>query len=208
MTLMRAVLGAVVGMVALGAGGIAAAAGAQPEDEGDRSRFESATVVSGLSVVVDRGAGRLVAERDTIYTIAVRNRGEDPEEVTIRVTVPPWMAEARPHDGGEVRDGFVDWPVTLAPGEATVRQLTGAYAPPGRDAPSRVALTACAVGGPDGQPIVCATDIAPLESPGSGSRWWLLAAGAAVLAAAAAVAAAVLGRRRRARARPAPDGSG
>lgn len=186
-------------MVLLAPDPVSAEESPEPEPAGDLSRFESATVVSGLSMLVERPDERLVAERDITYTIAVNNSGEDPEEMTIRVTVPPWMPEVRPLDGGEVGEGYVDWPVTVAPGEVTMMRLTGAYASPGRDAPTRVAFTACALATKDSQPIVCATDVAQLEPAPAGSRWWLIALVAAGLAAAAGAAAALyLLRRRRA----------
>lgn len=159
--------------------------GPSPEPVGDPSRFENATVVSGLSMLVERPEERLVADRDTTYTIALSNSGEDRERLTIRVTVPPWMPEVRPLDGGELGEGYVDWPVTVAPGEVAMMRLTGAYASPGREAPTRVAFTACALGADDREPIVCATDIGQLETARSGIRWWLV-----VLLLAAAAAAA------------------
>jgi hypothetical protein len=192
--------GAVAAMILLGPG--LAAAAAEPEPEDDQSRFESATVVAGLSVVVERDAERLVAKRDTSYTIGVSNRGEQTQTLRIRVTVPPWMSEATPHDGGELGNGFVEWPVTVAPGELTTLRMTGAYASPDRDTPTRVAFTACALGAEDNQPIVCATDIAKLESPSSGARWWLIAL-VAVVVAAAAVGGYLLWRRRSRRPEPA-----
>lgn len=156
----------------------------EPEPVGDPSRFENATVVSGLSMIVERPDERLVADRDTTYTIALNNSGEDLEELTVRVTVPPWMPEVRPLDGGERGEGYVDWPVSVAPGEVVMMRLTGAYASPGREAPTRVAFTACALGAEDREPIVCATDIAQLETAQSGVRWWLVALLVAVAAAA------------------------
>jgi hypothetical protein len=171
------------------------AGGQEPAPTGDRSRFENATVVSGLSMIVERPVESLVAGRDTTYTIGVNNSGEDPETVTIRVTVPPWMPEVRPMDGGELGDGFVDWPVTVAPGEVAMLRLTGRYASPGRDAPTRVAFTACALEGRGGQPIVCATDIAHLEPAPSGLPRWLLIGGGVVVAGAGAVLALRLRRR-------------
>jgi Uma2 family endonuclease len=175
--------------------GLAAAAEPEPAAQDDLSNFESATVVSGLAVVVERDSGRVVAERDTHYTIGVSNRGEEPQTFRIRVTVPPWMAEATPHDGGELGKGFVEWPVTVAPGEAAALRMTGAYTAPDRDTPTRVAFTACALGTEDNEPIVCATDIARLESASSGAtRWWL--AGLAVVLVAAAVGGYLLWRRR------------
>jgi hypothetical protein len=196
------VVGAVATMIILGSGAaVAAAEPPEPAPADDLSRFESATVVSGLSVVVERDGGRLVAKRDTSYTIGVSNRGKRAQTVRVRVTVPPWMSEATPHDGGELGSGFVEWPVTVAPGEATMLRMTGAYASPGRDTPTRVAFTACALGAEDNQPIVCATDIAKLESASSGARWWLVALGVIVVAAAAAGGRLLWRRRWR---RPAP----
>lgn len=162
------------------------AAAAEPEPEDDLSRFENATVVSGLAVAVERDGERLVAERHTHYTIGVTNRGEQSQTLRIRVTVPPWMSEATPLDGGELGNGFVEWPVTVAPGEVTALHMTGAYSSPDRDTPTRVAFTACALGSEDNRPIVCATDIAKLESASAGARWWLVALAAVVVAAAAA----------------------
>jgi hypothetical protein len=170
----RLLLAAVLLLLAPGLAGAAAGAPRpEPEPVGDTSRFERATVVAGLSMIVERPAERLVAEQDTTYTIGVNNSGGDPETVTVRVTLPPWLPEARPLDGGELGDGFVDWPVTVAPGEVTMMRLSGAYESPERDAPTRVAFTACALGAEDDQPIVCATDIARLESapPASGLGW-------------------------------------
>lgn len=139
------------------------------------SQFESATVVSGLSMLVERPDERLVAERDTTYTIAVNNSGTDTEQLTIRVTVPPWMSEPAPLDGGQLdEDGYVDWPVTVAPGEVATMRLTGAYASPERDAPTRMAFTACALDSGEDQPIVCDTDIAQLAPAEPGTRWWLV----------------------------------
>lgn len=176
-------------------------AGAEPAPGDDLSGFENATVVSGLAVVVARDSERVVAEQDTHYTIGVSNRGDEPQTLRIRAVVPPWMAEATPHDGGVLGDGFVEWPVTVAPGEAAALGITGAYASPSQDTPTRVAFTACALGPQDNQPIVCATDIAKLESAPSGLARWGLAGLVAVLGAAA-VAGGFLGWRRR-RSRPA-----
>jgi len=175
------------------------AAGGQEDPAGDPARFESATVISGLSMIVERPDERLVAERDTTYTIGLNNSGAEPETVTIRVTVPPWMPEIRPLDGGVLGDGHLDWPVTVAPGEVAMLRVTGVYASPGRDAPTRVAFTACALGTEDGQPIVCATDIAHLEPAEPGGRWWLVAGGTVGLAAAAGAGAFLLLRWRRSR---------
>lgn len=199
----RNLLVAAVGAAAVVGAGPAAAT--QPDDS-----FENATVVSGLSMLVERDGERLVAERETTYTIAVSNRGEDAEEVTVRVTMPAWLAEATPHDGGELGDGYVDWPLTVAPGEVTLRRLTGAYASPDREtAPMRVVFTACALDTEDSQPIVCATDIAQLDSAPPATRWWQVAAIAAVLVAVAAgTAAGALRWWRRRRGRqggPVPD---
>jgi hypothetical protein len=191
--------GAVAALIALAPG--PAAASADP-DHGDE--FESGTVVSGLSVVVERAGERLVAGRDTDYTIGVSNRATQSHTVRVRVTVPPWMPEVTPHDGGQVGNGFVEWPVTVAPGQVTMLRLTGAYASPDRDTPTRVAFTACALSTADNQPIVCATDIAKLSSAQSGLRWWQ-AALVAVAVAAAAVGAAFFVLRRR-RSRPHPPG--
>jgi hypothetical protein len=187
---------AVAALVVSVSGPAVAATDPDPGDE-----FESTTVVSGLSVVVERAGERLVAGRDTDYTIGVSNRGEQPQTVRVRVTVPPWMPEVTPHDGGELRAGFVEWPVTVAPGQVTVLRLTGAYASPDRDTPTRVAFTACALGTEDNQPIVCATDIAKLSSAGSGIRWWLIAL-VGVLVAAIAAATFFFLRRRRAGPQP------
>jgi hypothetical protein len=175
-----------------------AVAATDPDPGGE---FESTTVVSGLSVVVERAGQRLVAGRDTDYTIGVSNRGEQPQTVRVRVTVPPWMPKVNPHDGGELRDGFVEWPVTVAPGQVSVLRLTGAYASPDREVPTRVAFTACALGTEDNQPIVCATDIGRLSSAGSGFRWWLVALIAVPVAGIAAAAFFFL-RRRRSRPQP------
>lgn len=197
------VAGAVAAMLAFAPGpAMAAATQAEPQPEDDKSRFESATVVSGLSVMVERSDQRLVAGEDTDYTIGVSNRGEDPHELRIRVTVPPWMPEVRPHDGGELGNGYVEWPVTVAPGEATILRLTGAYASPDRETPTRVAFTACVHGDEDSQPIVCATDIAQLESGQAGVRWWLVAT---IVVALAAVAGGALVLFRRYRSRPTAD---
>jgi hypothetical protein len=182
------VAGALAAMTALAPGIATAAVQDGPAAEDDTSRFESATVVSGLSVIVERSDQRLVAGHDTDYTIGVSNRGKNTQELQIRVTVPPWMPEVNPHDGGELGNGYVEWPVTVSPGEVTILRMTGAYASPDRETPTRVAFTACAHGGPDGQPIVCATDIAQLESGRSGVRGWLVAAVAVALAAAAGAA--------------------
>lgn len=188
------VAGAVAAMIAF-APAAAMAVQDEPVPEDDKSRFESATVVSGLSVMVERSDQRLVAGHDTDYTIGVSNRSEHTQELRIRVTVPPWMPEVDPHDGGELGNGYVEWPVTVSPGEVTIFRLTGAYASPDRETPTRVAFTACAHGGPDGQPIVCATDIAQLESAGSGGRGWLVA----TVAVAGAGVALLLFRRYRMR---------
>jgi hypothetical protein len=194
------VAGVVAAMIALAPGtgtGIAAAAvQEEPAPEDDTSRFESATVVSGLSVMVERSDQRLVAGHDTDYTIGVSNQGEKAQELQVRVTVPPWMPEVNPHDGGELGNGYVEWPVTVSPGEVTILRLTGAYASPDREMPTRVAFTACAHGGRDSQPIVCATDIAQLESAESGIRGWLVATIAVALAAAAGAAFLLLRRHR------------
>jgi hypothetical protein len=190
------VVGRVATMIMLWPG---LAAAAEPEPDDDLSRFENATVVSGLAVVVERDTGRVVAERPTHYTIGVSNRGDVSQTIRIRVTVPPWMAEATPDDGGELGNGFVEWPVTVAPGEATALGMTGAYAAPDRDTPTRVAFTACALGTDDNRPIVCATDIAKLESaPSVFARWWLVGL-AAVVVVAAAASGYLLWRRRRTR---------
>ncbi|MPZ26202.1 MAG: hypothetical protein GEV12_07050 [Micromonosporaceae bacterium] len=180
---------------------------ADPADPADnQSQFESATVVSGLSMLVERPDERLVAERDTTYTIAVNNSGKDSEKLTIRVTVPPWMSDPDPLDGGWLGDGFVDWPLTVAPGQVATMRLTGAYASPERDAPTRMAFTACALDAGDDEPIVCDTDIAQLAPAGPGTRWWLVGT---LLAVAAALAGAVGYRVRRRRAHPpAPAASG
>jgi hypothetical protein len=187
------VAGALAAMTALAPGIATAAVQDGPAAEDDTSRFESATVVSGLSVIVERSDQRLVAGHDTDYTIGVSNRGKNTQELQIRVTVPPWMPEVNPHDGGELGNGYVEWPVTVSPGEVTILRMTGAYASPDRETPTRVAFTACAHGGPDGQPIVCATDIAQLESAGSGGRGWLVAT---VAVAGAGVAFLLLRRYR------------
>jgi hypothetical protein len=183
--------GAVMAIVAL-TSGLAVATAADP-DPGDA--FESATAVSGLSVVVERAGDRLVAGRDTDYTIAVSNRGEQPQALRIRVIVPPWMPEVTPHDGGAVGSGFVEWPVTVGPGQVTLLRLTGAYASPDRETPTRVAFTACALDTEDNQPIVCATDIGKLSSARSGLPWWLITLIAVALIAAAGTAFLVLRRR-------------
>ncbi|HEY8471174.1 MAG TPA: hypothetical protein VIL37_00870 [Natronosporangium sp.] len=177
-----------------------AAAGAGPADGDDLSRFESATVVSGLAVAVERDTSRVVAKQETHYTIGVSNRSDEPQTLRIRVTVPPWMATATPHDGGKLGNGFVEWPVTVAPGEATALRMTGAYAPPDQDTPTRVAFTACALGAEDNEPIVCATDIAKLESaPATARLWWLAGAGGVLVVVAAAGGGFLLWRRRQAR---------
>lgn len=171
---------------------VLALSGTVPAD--DSSGFENATVVSGLSVVVEREAGRLVAERDTMYTIAVDNRGDTPRTLRVRVSIPPWMPKVNPRDGGERGSGYVEWPVTLAPGQATTLRVVGEYASPGRDTPTRIAFTACALETADRQPIVCDTDIAKLAAAEPGLRWWWLAAAGLVVAAGAA---AVLHLRRK-----------
>jgi hypothetical protein len=153
-------------------------------------------VDSGLSVWVERSDQRLVAGHHTDYTIGVSNQGEKAQELQIRVTVPPWMPDVEPHDGGELGNGYVEWPVTVSPGEVTILRLTGAYASPDLETPTRVAFTACAHGDRDSQPIVCATDIAQLESGESGIRGWLVARFAVALAAAAGAAYLVFRRYR------------
>jgi hypothetical protein len=173
----------------LGPGVVAGAADPEPLPADDLSRFESATVVSGLSVVVERAGGRLLAGRDTTYTISVLNRGKAPESLTIRVLVPPAMAEVSPDESGELAEGVVEWPVTVDPDAPATLHLTGAYAKPEVDqlggGPVRVAFTACAYADRKGQPIVCATDIAELRTRSSAMVWWL---GAFAFAAAGAVA--------------------
>lgn len=185
---------------------------ADPDDATDpaqqRSQFESATVVSGLSMLVERPDERLVAERETTYTIAVNNTGRDTEELTIRVTVPPWMSEPAPLDGGRLADGFVDWPVTVAPGEVATMRLTGAYASPERDAPTRMAFTACALGPGEDEPIVCDTDITALQPADTRHRWWLVATMVLVTAVVAGVAGFLLRRRGWLPFRTPPEGSG
>lgn len=164
---------------------------AQPADD----LFASAAEVAGLSVVVERaGARRLVAGRDTGYTIGVSNRGEKLQVVRVRVIVPPWMPVVTPHDGGRREPGFVEWPVSVAPGQVMILRMTGTYAAPDRNTPTRVAFTACALGAESNQPIVCATDIARLESGRISVPGWLVAL-AAGIAVAGAVVVAILRRR-------------
>lgn len=170
------------------------AASTGPADQS--SQFESATVVSGLSMLVERPDERLVAERDTTYTIAINNSGTDTEKLTIRVTVPPWMSEPDPLDGGRLADGYVDWPVTVAPGAVATMRLTGAYASPERDAPTRMAFTACALDSGEDAPIVCDTDIAQLAAAEPGTRWWLVTLVGAVAAGLAGAAGFLAWRRR------------
>jgi hypothetical protein len=189
--------GAAAALIVLVPGPAVASTDPEPGDE-----FESTTVVSGLSVMVERAEKRLVAGHDTDYTIAVSNRGEQPQALRVRVTVPPWMPDVTPHDGGQVGNGFIEWPVTVAPGQVTMLRLTGAYASPDRDTPTRIAFTACALGTEDNQPIVCATDIAKLSSARSGMPWWVVVLIAVVVVAAAAGTAFFLLRRRRASTRP------
>lgn len=182
--MMRASLLVAAAVMVFGAG----AAGAQPEPvpTDDLSRFENATVASGLSVVVERAGERLLAGEDTTYTILARNIGENPSSVTIRVSLPPEMSRVRPGDGGELsEDGYVTFPVTIEPGEPVAFQLTGAYPVDDSADDPRVALTACAVDQAD-EPIVCATDLAEVQRESRTGLWLLLAAAVTVALAAAA----------------------
>jgi hypothetical protein len=148
------------------------------------ARFERATVVAGLAVVVERGSRWLVAQHEARYVIAIRNQRPDTERLIVRVAVPPWLTAAAPA-GAVAGDGYIDWPVTLAPGGITTLRLSGAYAAPGPGVPQQVAFTACALDADDGRPIACATDLSELHPPGW-YAWWALG-GLSVLVAAGLV---------------------
>lgn len=149
-----------------------------------QARFEGATTVAGLAVVVERQKRRPVAGGRTGYTIAVGNRGTATEQVIIRAVVPPGLARVNVADDGEAGEGFVDWRRTLAPGEASEVELAGSYAAAGRGRPEYVAFTACAHDPQSGAPIACATDLVEVQAAPSAARWWGLSITGFALAAA------------------------
>jgi hypothetical protein len=158
----------------------------------DLSRFESAPVEPVVAVEVTRTSNRVVAGRQTTYTITVQNPGETAEPATVRVSVPPGMAPVTPDGGGVLGDGHGAGSVTVEPGATATVQLTGAYARPEQHAwwgrsPARVVLTACVLDTASEQPVSCATDIAELHSR-SPAWQWLLVPGVAVVGAVALVA--------------------
>lgn len=192
--------GAVAAMVVLGPGD---AAGATLGPETDTPWVERASAESSLSLSVEGGKDKVVTGTETTYVITAENSGEEPVPVILRASVPLRMSEVIPHDGGALGDGFVDWPVTLAPGAPMTVRLTGVYDEPDPDRTGgravRAAFTACAMDPEEGQPIICATDIAHLTAPSPAWWWWL--GGAALVAVTAGGVAATWGRRRRPRRR-------
>jgi hypothetical protein len=189
-------LAAAVVLAVLGSGPVPVAAQPAPAPTADLSRFQNAEVSAGLSVVVERARERLVTGEDATYTIMARNAGAEAESVTIRVSLPPTMARVRPGDGGELsEDGYVRYAVTLEPDDPVALHLTGVYPPSGTSGAARVALTACAMDG-DGQPIICATDLADV-GPARRTGLWLLLAAAITVAVAAAAGVAHLRWRHR-----------
>lgn len=146
---------------------------------------------SGLSLGVDDGNEKVVAGQDVTYTITAENDGEEPLSVVVRASVPLRMSDAQPSEGGHRGDGFIDWPVVLRPAGVATLELTGVYqAFPEDDQTDwtpRVAFTACALDQDQGEPILCATDVAELDTS-SDLVWWLVGAAAAALAAGAGLA--------------------
>lgn len=138
-----------------------------------------------ITVEVERQAGQAVTGRLTTYEITVENSGDEPVDVTVRVTVPRRMQDVTATGGNRTPDG-VEWTLTVPPGEPATVVLAGVYgSAPSSDrvVPHRVALTACVlVSG--GRLATCDTDIAELTSPGWLARWWWLAIPLTVMAAA------------------------
>lgn len=163
-----------------------------PPDEW--ARFAGATPVDGLVIVVERDRPRLRPGAPTTYTVATGNVGRQTAEVNIRAAVPPWLAPTDASAGRRTSRGYVEWPVTLAPGAITTHELTGAYARPEVATPGRVAFTACAID-EQGHPVVCATDVGHLQQPGADAVWWAVGS-VLVLAGIAGTVAAVRSRRR------------
>lgn len=152
---------------------------------------------SGLSLVVDDGNDKVAAGQDVTYTITAENDGEEPLSVVVRASVPLRMSDAQPSEGGHRGDGFIDWPVVLRPAGVATLELTGVYqAFPEDDQTDwtpRVAFTACALDQDQGELILCATDVAELDTS-SDLVWWLVGAAAATLAVGAGVALLRRGR--------------
>lgn len=199
---MRRLLVAVLA-AALAAVGLGAAAGAAwlnwrvPASEqaealppSHQPRFQQATAVGGLVMVVERHKRKPVAGRRATYTIAVGNQGPTTEQVVIRAVVPPTLGRIQA-EGGQAGDGVVDWYLTLPPGGAGELELTGAYRAGGPRS-RHVAVTACAHDPQRGEPIVCATDVAELRSPPSAAGWWGLVFAGFALAGVVLVAARLL----------------
>lgn len=138
-----------------------------------------------ITVEVARQAEKAVTGRLTSYQITVENSGDEPVDVTVRVTVPRRMRDVTATGGNPTPDG-AEWTVTVAPGEPATMVLAGVYgsAPSSdRAVPHRVALTACVL--VDGERLAaCDTDIAELTSPGWLARWWWLAIPLTVMVAA------------------------
>ena len=138
-----------------------------------------------ITVEVERQAGKAVTGRLTSYEITVENSGEEPVDVTVRVTVPRRMQDVTATGGNRTPDG-VEWTLTVPPGESTAVTLAGVYgsAPPSdRVVPHRVALTACVLVDRE-RLAACDTDIAELTSPGWLAQWWWLAIPLTVMVAA------------------------
>lgn len=176
------------------------AAAAAPTPDPDRPLFETAAIPAGLSLVVERESRQLRAGRDATYTITIDNRGEEPQPVTVRASLPPWMRDVTAEQA-EIGNGYVEWSVTVPPDQSTALTLTGTYDVPGSQerasGPVQVALTACALDQERGQqPIVCATDIGELGAPIPVAVWWV--AGAVAVAAAGGTGWFLWHRRRRA----------
>ncbi|QSB13785.1 hypothetical protein JQS43_19820 [Natronosporangium hydrolyticum] len=170
----------------------------EPEDEW--ARFTEATEVQELVIAVERDRERVRSGKQTTYTIAVGNRGQAAQPVTVRASVPPWLTPT----GATADNGYVEWSLVVPPGGVETTRLVGVYAAPRSAAdpaggaapvvgtPQRVTFTACALDQAAGEPIVCDTDATHLAAPISGSSLGWLALGAGTLAVATAVAAATV----------------
>lgn len=138
-----------------------------------------------VTVEVARQGEKAVTGRLTSYEITVENSGDEPVDVTVRVTVPRRMRDVTATGGNPTPDG-AEWTLTVPPGEPATMVLAGVYgSAPSSDrvVPQRVALTACVL--VDGERLTaCDTDIAELTSPGWLARWWWLAIPLTVMVAA------------------------